>query len=199
MHSQPTRKVTQPAAGADRTTESPARKARARCRAAALCLGVVLLLLHGPAPSAQVQQWLEGLDPSLSSDRLTARQEAAVSLLLLSTYAAGTMDATSEVTIDGSFEGWDGDTIVKLTDGAVLQQSSYEYAYCYAYLPSALLSCSVAGCQIRVDDSGCSEPVDVDVLSTGRNYSLNRYEQFQSRMRQAGFERVWDLMRRIYP
>lgn len=38
--------------------------------------------------------------------------------------------------VDGSWSGWDGDTIVRLTDGSVWQQAEYHYEYHYAYRPT---------------------------------------------------------------
>ena len=38
--------------------------------------------------------------------------------------------------IDGEWEGWDGETIVKLMDGTVWQQIEYHYEYSYAYMPA---------------------------------------------------------------
>lgn len=57
--------------------------------------------------------------------------------------------------IDGSWSGWDGDTIVQLTDGSVWRQDEYHYEYSYAYRPEA----SVSSGQMTV--SGMSRPVRV--------------------------------------
>jgi hypothetical protein len=40
-----------------------------------------------------------------------------------------------ESRIDGEFEGWEGDTIFKLENGQIWQQSSYAYTYHYSYRP----------------------------------------------------------------
>lgn len=37
--------------------------------------------------------------------------------------------------IDGSWNGWQGQTTVALTDGSVWQQEEYHYEYRYAYRP----------------------------------------------------------------
>lgn len=37
--------------------------------------------------------------------------------------------------VEDEWEGWDGDTIVKLTDGSVWRQEEYHYEYRYAYRP----------------------------------------------------------------
>jgi len=44
-----------------------------------------------------------------------------------------------ETQVDGEFEGWEGDTIFKLMNGQVWQQSSYEYMYHYSYSPQVLI------------------------------------------------------------
>jgi hypothetical protein len=41
--------------------------------------------------------------------------------------------------VDGSWSGWDGDTIVQLTDGSVWRQDEYHYEYHYAYRPEAVV------------------------------------------------------------
>ena len=38
--------------------------------------------------------------------------------------------------IEDEWNGWDGDTIVRLTDGSVWRQEEYHYEYRYAYRPS---------------------------------------------------------------
>ncbi|MGI8699919.1 MAG: hypothetical protein ACR2JU_01690 [Nocardioidaceae bacterium] len=43
--------------------------------------------------------------------------------------------------VDGSWEGWSGDTIVQLTDGSVWRQDEYRYEYHYAYRP-VVTTCS---------------------------------------------------------
>ncbi|MBC9822843.1 hypothetical protein [Terrabacter sp. MAHUQ-38] len=42
--------------------------------------------------------------------------------------------------VDGSWSGWDGDTIVQLTDGSVWRQDEYHYEYRYAHRPKATVS-----------------------------------------------------------
>jgi len=42
--------------------------------------------------------------------------------------------------VDGSWSGWDGDTIVQLTDGSVWRQDEYFYEYHYAYRPAVTVS-----------------------------------------------------------
>jgi hypothetical protein len=37
--------------------------------------------------------------------------------------------------VNGSWEGWSGETLVELTDGSVWRQEEYHYEYRYAYRP----------------------------------------------------------------
>jgi len=56
-----------------------------------------------------------------------------------------------ESRIDGEFTGWEGDTIFKLQNGQIWQQSSYAYKYKYAYSPKVLIYKSGSGYKMRVD------------------------------------------------
>jgi hypothetical protein len=44
-----------------------------------------------------------------------------------------------ESQIDGTFNGWDGDSIYQLTNGQVWQQATYKYSYSYAYRPKVII------------------------------------------------------------
>ncbi len=44
-----------------------------------------------------------------------------------------------ESRIDGESNGWEGETMVKLTNGQIWQQSAYYYRYRYAYMPKVLI------------------------------------------------------------
>jgi hypothetical protein len=56
-----------------------------------------------------------------------------------------------ESQIDGEFSGWDGETIFKLRNGQIWQQSSYAYMYRYAYAPKVLIYRSGGGYKMKVD------------------------------------------------
>lgn len=56
-----------------------------------------------------------------------------------------------ESRIDGDFEGWDGDTIFKLTNGQIWQQVSYNYTYHYAFMPNVLIYSTTGGYKMKVD------------------------------------------------
>jgi len=56
-----------------------------------------------------------------------------------------------ESQIDGTFSGWNGETIFKLTNGQIWQQSSYAYAYSYKYRPNVLIFPSGGGFELQVE------------------------------------------------
>jgi hypothetical protein len=55
-----------------------------------------------------------------------------------------------ESRIDGDFEGWDGDTVFKLTNGQIWQQVSYDYTYHYAFMPEVLIFKTTEGYKMKV-------------------------------------------------
>lgn len=60
--------------------------------------------------------------------------------------------AAVESEIDGEFHGWDGETIFKLTDGEIWQQSEYDYTYEYAYRPSVTIYKTASCWKMKVED-----------------------------------------------
>lgn len=44
-----------------------------------------------------------------------------------------------ESRIDGEFKGWEGETVYKLANGQLWQQSSYKYQYKYAFMPQVIV------------------------------------------------------------
>jgi hypothetical protein len=59
--------------------------------------------------------------------------------------------AITQTRIDGDFNGWEGETIYKLQNGQIWQQSSYHYHYHYAYAPEVLIYPSSGGYKMHVD------------------------------------------------
>lgn len=43
----------------------------------------------------------------------------------------------TKMTVKGAWKGWDGKTIVEMTDGSIWKQAEYHYEYHYAYRPDA--------------------------------------------------------------
>lgn len=56
-----------------------------------------------------------------------------------------------ENSIDGTFNGWGGDTIFQLRNGQIWQQSSFDYKYHYAYSPDVAIYQSGSGYKMKVD------------------------------------------------
>lgn len=67
-----------------------------------------------------------------------------------------------EMQIEGDFIGWEGATIIKLSNGQIWQQTEYHYEYHYAYMPKALIYSSGGRHNMRVD--GTSKPIGVQRL-----------------------------------
>ena len=57
-----------------------------------------------------------------------------------------------ETRVDGTFDGWTGDTIFKLTNGQIWMQSSYDYTYKYACQPEVMIFPSSGRCKMKVED-----------------------------------------------
>jgi hypothetical protein len=90
-------------------------------------------------------------------DRWLARYTG---VLLAETKKSGSCDPAIETQIDGDFEGWEGETVYKLRNGQIWQQSSYHYHYHYAYAPDVTIYSTSAGCNMRVSDDD-DEPIAV--------------------------------------
>ncbi len=67
-----------------------------------------------------------------------------------------------ESQIDGDFEGWEGETVVKLTNGQVWQQSEYHYHYHYAFMPKVIILKTATGHKMIVD--GVPKAIGVTLL-----------------------------------
>tara|TARA_R110002124_G_scaffold17592_3_gene73618 strand:+ start:51 stop:473 length:423 start_codon:yes stop_codon:yes gene_type:complete len=91
-----------------------------------------------------------------------AEEVISVVKAIKSRTAGGQCSAVIEGQIDGEFEGWDGDTVFKLTNGQIWQQSSYSYRYHYAYRPKVLIYSGRGGCKLKVE--GISDPISVNRL-----------------------------------
>ena len=67
-----------------------------------------------------------------------------------------------ESQIDGEFEGWEGETVVKLMNGQIWMQTEYHYEYHYAYMPDVLIYQSGGGWKMKVE--GTDKAVRVEQL-----------------------------------
>ena len=106
----------------------------------------------------------------LKVDSLSADQKGALLEALKNAYAAGQAEVTVdrepprvvtppaaptsnvvESQIDGAFEGWEGDTIVKLMNGQIWPQTEYHYHYHYAFMPDVLIYQATGGYKMKVE------------------------------------------------
>lgn len=56
-----------------------------------------------------------------------------------------------ESQIDGDFNGWEGETIYRLTNGQAWRQSSYSYEYTYSYMPEVRIYNTGHGYKMQVE------------------------------------------------
>jgi len=56
-----------------------------------------------------------------------------------------------ESQIDGEFEGWEGETVIKLTNGQIWQQTEYYYYYYYSFMPNVLIYKSGSEYKMKVE------------------------------------------------
>jgi len=56
-----------------------------------------------------------------------------------------------ESQINGEFEGWEGETIIKLMNGQIWQQTEYYYHYTYSFMPKVFIYKSGSGYKMKVD------------------------------------------------
>jgi hypothetical protein len=134
----------------------------------------VIAVLLALVASANAQT-LDQLVPSdrqkqLGFDKLTPQQRAEVVRLLQEVYQIGVQEGKKgvlasqskgktgpavpsviETQIDGDFEGWEGETIVKLMNGQLWQQTEYYYHYHYAFMPEVIIYHSGGGYKMKVD------------------------------------------------
>lgn len=71
-------------------------------------------------------------------------------------------DGVIETQIDGTFTGWTGETVWKMTNGQIWQQAAYAYHYHYAYRPKVLIYRSNGGWKMKVD--GEDDEVSVKLI-----------------------------------
>jgi len=129
--------------------------------AALMATGMGLSPVEGQVVTRPLLDRMEEMERILSEEEI-----AAVRVLVIGAYFAGINDAVVDTQVDGTFEGWDGDTLLKLTNGMRIEQTEYHYEYDYAYRPDVLLFASgMFGYEAWIEDT--DEPIDVDVIGGG--------------------------------
>lgn len=118
----------------------------------------------GLMPGTQVFYKVTAVKNGVESD-FSSVVSATTLLVQLPTQNTVSFDETPDVIeswIDGTFEGWKGDTIFKLMNGQIWQQDSFSYWYHYAYMPSVIIYKS--GSQYKMQVDGVSQTITVKRL-----------------------------------
>lgn len=81
------------------------------------------------------------LESIVENQTVEAEGQVAVSgKITTPTYSSSLITSdVIESKIDGDFEGWEGDTVFKLTNGQVWMQESFSFTYHYAFMPNVLI------------------------------------------------------------
>ncbi|MCF8131349.1 MAG: hypothetical protein K9N10_22800 [Deltaproteobacteria bacterium] len=79
---------------------------------------------------------IDGFDEPLLCEQLA---QPASTKKRASGKSPGTDVKVIKSNIDGTFNGWSGETIFKLTNGQIWQQTAYAYMYHYAYRPEVMI------------------------------------------------------------
>lgn len=77
--------------------------------------------------------------------------DEVIEVKLLNQNASKSTSDVIESRIDADFEGWEGETIFKLSNGQIWQQASYAYHYHYAYSPRVIIYKTLNGYEMKVD------------------------------------------------
>jgi hypothetical protein len=148
------------------------------CIRTTICLSCFWLVQYSAAVSEEIR--LEQLLTKDEQSRLgiatmSPEGKAAMHNALIRMYQQGyragqivnkpvavTVPSVIETQVDGEFSGWEGETIVKLIDGQIWQQTEYHYEYHYAYMPKVLVYPSGGGFKMKVE--GTSQAIGVQRL-----------------------------------
>jgi len=109
-----------------------------------------------PCALSELKGFLEYKEDSDKHEGEAPRREAKRRRPIL---GAPPTPSVIESQIDGDFEGWEGETIVKLTNGQIWQQNEYQYEYCYESMPEVLIYRSGSVYKMKVE--GTDEAVEV--------------------------------------
>jgi hypothetical protein len=129
-------------------------------------------------PNIPLDKWIpQEQQKQMGIHKLTKEEQERLRLFLIRVYLLGlekgrrenskNVSAKSDTTtatavesqIDGDFEGWEGETVVKLMNGQIWKQTEYYYHYHYAFMPRVLVYKAGPGYKMKVD--GIDKPVGV--------------------------------------
>lgn len=128
-------------------------------------IAACFIVAHASAPNADTQRGIRNYKAIIAGQKKFNQLDQEEAKEVLAVYKSLSGDGCSSVIesyIDGTFEGWSGETVFKLTNNQIWQQSSYAYTYHYAYRPSVIIYSGSGGCSMKVD--GVSESIHVKRL-----------------------------------
>jgi hypothetical protein len=119
-----------------------------------ICVAVMLSAHASAAQYADIP-WEKIMTPeqqrAAGIPKLSETEREKLRIFIIETYIKGFESGKKEASkgmrtpdviesqIDGDFEGWEGETIVKLMNGQIWQQLEYYYVYHYAFMPRVLI------------------------------------------------------------
>ena len=81
------------------------------------------------------------------------------------------LDLVTNSTIDGEFEGWDGESIIILSNGEVWKQYEYEYEYGYSYNADVLVLSDGYNYLMKIED--LESVVAVTQISSSPQFNIS--------------------------
>jgi len=128
-------------------------------------IAACLVIANSSESNADTQRGIRNYKAIIAGQKKFDQLDQEEAKEVLAIYKSLSGDGCSSVIesyIDGTFEGWRGETVFKLTNNQIWQQSSYAYTYHYAYRPSVIIYSGSGGCSMKVD--GVSESIPVKRL-----------------------------------
>ena len=128
--------------------------------------------IETPSPKrTQAIAQLSSLLPQEEQDILNLAQMSEAQIITLTTllvdyYFAGISDAVQESKVNEEFEGWDGDTMIELTDDCTFKQKEFHIEYTYRYRPDVTIFLDLISYKNHVEDT--DEPIEVELIDQPR-------------------------------
>ena len=96
---------------------------------------------------------MAGASPDYSTPSAHYQRPSTPSRAVVTPPVVQSTEEVIETHIDGTFTGWTGDNVWKMTNGQIWQQARYAYHYHYAYRPQVLIyySSITGGWKMKID------------------------------------------------
>lgn len=113
-----------------------------------------------PSELLALEEWLGVYREAVAQVLRSSESKPKVPPSAPSLPAPVTSPQVIETCIEDEFEGWEGETIFKLCNGQIWQQSEYAYMYHYSYRPDVVIYRTSSGYRMKVED--VSETIGVE-------------------------------------